>query len=148
MAIRKRKNSWQVSYRVQGEPTPRTETYDTEEEATIRDLQIKLEKKRGAFVAPERIEKGLIRQRKNVTVEELMEEYIQLYGLKKWGNSVYANNSGMIKNYINPYIGKRYVKNITVKDMADYYTSLLEQELQGVELLYSHSYMRVPILRL
>ena len=127
MAIRKRKNSWQVSYRVQGEPTPRTETYDTEEEATIRDLQIKLEKKRGAFVAPERIEKGLIRQRKNVTVEELMEEYIQLYGLKKWGNSVYANNSGMIKNYINPYIGKRYVKNITVKDMDAYYTALLDK---------------------
>ena len=127
MAIRKRKNRWQVTYRVSGEATPRTETFKTEEEATIREMQIKLEKKNGTFSPPPRISRGMIRQHKNVTVKELMEEYVALYGLKKWGNSFYATNMGMINNYINPYIGDRYVRYITVKDMDDYYTALLDK---------------------
>ena len=127
MSIKKTGNRWQVTYRVSGEATPRTETFKTEEEATIREMQIKLEKRNGTFFPPPRIARGVIRQHKNVTVKELMEEYVALYGLKKWGNSFYATNTGMINNYINPYIGDRYVRHITVKDMDDYYTSLLDE---------------------
>lgn len=127
MAVRQRGNCFQVSYRVSGETTPRTETFKTEEEATIRDMQIKLAKKNGTFQPPVRIAKGVIRKEKNITVKELMAEYVELYGLKKWGNSFYTTNIGMIQNYINPYIGDRYVKFLTVKDMDAYYTSLLDE---------------------
>lgn len=126
MSVRKRGNSYQVIYRCPGESSPRTETFKSEEEAYIRDMQIKLAKKNGDFEPPMRVSKGEIRQVKDVTVKELLEEYIEIYGLKKWGNSYYTANLGLIKNYINPYIGDLYVKGITVKDIDAYYTKLLD----------------------
>ena len=126
MSVRKRGNSYQVIYRCPGESSPRTETFKSEEEAYIRDMQIKLAKKNGDFEPPVRVAKGEIRQIKDVMVKELLDEYIEIYGLKKWGNSYYTANLGLIKNYINPYIGELYVKGITVKDIDAYYTKLLD----------------------
>ena len=60
MAIRKRGNSYQVSYRVSGEASPRTESFRSEEEAMIREMQIKLAKKNGTFEPPVRLSKGVI----------------------------------------------------------------------------------------
>lgn len=51
---------------------------------------------------------------------------MEIYGLKKWGNSYYTSNIGLIKNYINPYIGDRFVRAISVRDMDAYYTKLLD----------------------
>ena len=52
---------------------------------------------------------------------------MEVYGLKKWGNSFYTANLGLIKNYITPYIGDHYVRSITTRDMDAYYTMLLER---------------------
>jgi len=60
MAIRKRGNIFQVTYRVPGEKSPRTESFKSEDEALIRDAQIRLAKKNGTFTAPVRLEKGVI----------------------------------------------------------------------------------------
>lgn len=127
MAIRKRGNIYQVSYRVPGESSPRTESFKSEDEALIRDAQIRLAKKNRTFVAPVRLEKGVVQQKKEVTVQEFMEEYIELYGLKKWGTSYFSVCKGLITNYINPYIGNRYVRSLTVKDIDQYYAMLLDQ---------------------
>lgn len=127
MAVRKRGNSYQVTYRCPGESSPRTETFQSEDEALLRDMQIKLAKKNGTFTPPVRAAKRVIQQQKDVTVQALMEEYVQVYGLKKWGNSFYSTNLGLIENYINPYIGKRYVRSMTVRDIDSYYSMLLEQ---------------------
>ena len=102
MSIRKRGNRYQVIYRCAGESSPRTETFRSEDEALIRDMQIKLAKKNGTFEPPVRISKGVTVQRKDVTMKEFLEEYVTVYGLKKWGNSFYSMNLGLIKNYI-PY---------------------------------------------
>lgn len=69
MAIRKRGNIYQVSYRVPGENSPWTESFKSEDEALIRDAQIRLAKKNGTFVAPVRAEKGVIKQKKELTVK-------------------------------------------------------------------------------
>lgn len=116
-----------MTYRCPGESSPRTETFQSEDEALLRDMQIKLAKKNGTFTPPVRAAKRVIQQQKDVTVQALMEEYVQVYGLKKWGNSFYTANIGLIENYIKPYIGKRYVHSLTVRDMDAYYTMLLEQ---------------------
>ena len=126
MAVRKRGNSYQVVYRCYGEKTPRTETFKSEDEALIRDMQIKLAKKNGTFKAPEKIEKGKVKVQKDVTIKELLDEYVTVYGLKKWGNSYYSANQSLIKNYINPYLGNRYVRSITIRDIDEYYTMLIE----------------------
>lgn len=127
MAIRKRGNSYQVSYRCPGENAPRTETFQSEDEAIIRDMQIKMAKKKGTFQPPIRLAKGEVRQSKDITMQDFLTEYINVYGLKKWGNSFYSGNIGLIKNYITPYIGKCYIASITVKDIDAYYTMLLNQ---------------------
>ncbi len=127
MSIRKRGNRYQVTYRVPGEATPRTETFKSEDEALIREAQIRLAKKNGTFEPPVRLAKGKIAPKKDVTVKKFLDEYVEVYGLKKWGNSFYTANLGLIRNYIIPYIGERYVSSMTTKDMDTYYTMLLEQ---------------------
>ena len=111
MSVRKRGGSYQVTYRCPGESSPRTETFKSEEEAYIRDMQIKLAKKSGKFEPPRRIAKGETEQIRNVTVRKLLEEYVEIYGLKKWGNSYYSANLSLIKNYINPYIGGEFYES-------------------------------------
>lgn len=127
MAIRKRGNSYQVIYRCPGEKAPRTESFKSEDEALIRDMQIKLAKKNGSFEPPVRTAKGVIQQKKDITVKDFLDEYVEVYGLKKWGNSYYSMSTGLIKNYINPYLGERYVRSLTVRDIDAYYTLLLDQ---------------------
>lgn len=127
MSVRKRGNRYQVTYRCPGESTPRTETFKTEDEALIRDMQIKLSKKSGIFEPPARISKGIIAPKTDITVSNFLSEYVQEYGLKKWGNAYYTMCTGLIKNYIIPYIGARYVRSITVRDIDAYYTMLLDK---------------------
>ena len=127
MAVRKRGNCYQVVYRCPGEKATRTEHFKSEDEALIRDMQIKLAKKKGTFEVPVRREKHVDQQVKEVTVREFLNEYVEVYGLKKWGNSFYSMNLSLIKNYINPYLGDRFVRSLTVRDMDAYYTMLLDK---------------------
>lgn len=127
MSVRKRGNRYQVVYRCPGEASPRTETFKTEDEAVIRDRSIKMTKANGTFEPPARLSKGVVQQTKDITVSEFLDEYIQVYGLKKWGNSYYSSSISLLKNYVRPYLGNRYVRSITVKDIDAYYTMLLDQ---------------------
>ncbi len=70
MAVRKRGNIYQVTYRCPGESSPRTESFKSEEEATIRDKQIKLAKKERELCSPIRKEKGVIVETRDITVKE------------------------------------------------------------------------------
>ena len=126
MSVRKRGNCYQVQYRCPGEKNPRTESFKTEEEAIIRDKQIALAKKKGNFTPPPKQSKGVIKHQKEVTVKAFLEEYVEMYGLKKWGDSYYTACMGLINNYINPQIGDRYVRSLDVRDIDEYYTSLLD----------------------
>ncbi|WP_298020861.1 hypothetical protein [uncultured Dysosmobacter sp.] len=127
MSIRKRGNSYQVIYRCPGEKVPRTEPFKSEDEALIRGMQIKLAKKNGSFEPPVRTAKGAIQQKRDITVRDFLKEYVEVYGLKKWGNSYYSMSTGLIKNSSNPYLGERYVRSLTVRDIDAYYTLLLDQ---------------------
>lgn len=127
MSVRNRGGTFQVVYRCPGESSPRTESYKSEDEAIIRDMQIKLAKKNGTFIPPARIAKDVPDQKQERTVKEFLSEYVENYGTKKWGSSYYSSSVGLIKNYITPYIGGRIVRSLTVKDIDRYYTMLLEQ---------------------
>lgn len=64
MSVRKRGNRYQVVYRCSGESSPRTETFKSEDEAMIRDMQIKLAKKNGSFEPPVKLAKGVVQHKK------------------------------------------------------------------------------------
>ena len=93
----------------------------------IRDMQIKLAKKKGTFTPPEKITKASIQYKRNITVEEFLKEYVEVYGLKMWGNSFYSLSLGLIRNYVNPYLGSRRVSELTVRDIDAYYTELMDK---------------------
>lgn len=83
MSVRKRGKCYQVVYRCPGEDTPRTESFKSEDEALIRDMQIKLAKKNGTFESPVRASKNKIKQQTNdITVKDFLEEFVEVYGLK------------------------------------------------------------------
>lgn len=125
MSIRKHGNRWQVIFRVPGEEYPRTESFASEDEAMIREMQIKLAKKRGNFEASPIVIKGTTRE-KSITVKVFLEEYIEQYGLKRWGNSYYAQCESLIRCYINPFIGELHLAALTTRDIDSYYSRLLE----------------------
>ena len=96
MSVRKRGNSYQVTYRCPGESSPRTETFKSEEEAYIRDMQIKLAKKSGKFEPPRRIAKGKTEGTENVTVKELAQKlYISEPSIRR--DLIQLENQRLIK---------------------------------------------------
>lgn len=62
--------------------------------------------------------------RQNMTVSELMDEYVQSHGNKNWQPSTMHGNKGLIKNYIKPYIGDVPVSAMSPRLIQSYYDDL------------------------
>lgn len=43
----------------------------------------------------------------DMTVSEFLYEFIKKYGEKKWVDSTYKGNVGLLENYVHPYIGDK-----------------------------------------
>lgn len=80
------------------------ERFDSYEAAKLRIAQIEYERSLGVF---EPQNKTIIAPKKDhyVTVGELLDEYVQLYGLKHWGDSYLSSSQHFIAHYIKPAIG-------------------------------------------
>lgn len=55
-----------------------------------------------------------------------MDEYVQLYGLKHWGDSYLSSSQHFIAHYIKPAIGDVLVKDVTTHGLDVFYDKLLE----------------------
>lgn len=71
-------------------------------------------------------------------IQEFLEESVTVYGLKKWGNSFYSMNLDLIT-----YIGERYVRSVTTRNIDAYYTMLLDPPAVVVS---GHPWQRVSRL--
>ena len=60
------------------------------------------------------------------TVADLLKEYVSLYGTTTWSLSVYSSNTRLIRNYINPVIGKMNLCEISPRILEKYYQKLLQ----------------------
>lgn len=58
---------------------------------------------------------------------ELLDEYVQLYGLKHRGDSYLSSSQRYIEHYIKPNIGNVAVKDMTTHDLDVFYDRLLDQ---------------------
>lgn len=126
MVPRKKGQKYEISYRCPNYEKPFSERFDSYEAAKLRIAQIEYEKSLGTFEPPKR---AVLAPRKThyVTVGELLDEYVQLYGLKHWGDSYLSSSQRYIEHYIKPNIGNVAVKDMTAHDLDVFYDNLLDQ---------------------
>ena len=116
--IRHRGKTYSVVYKIldeNGEEHTTSETFATQKEADKRKKEIEYKQSIGKFEV-----------QKCVTLKELIEEYVQIYGHDKWGVSTYSGNVALINNYILPTIGDTKLAGINTHFMEKYYKDLLK----------------------
>ena len=91
------------------------ETFKTQAEAKARQKEIEYKEQIGTFVIPQ-----------CSTLDDLLKEYVALYGKNTWAMSTYSSNVGLIKNYISPFIGNMKLKDLTPRVLEKYYQQLLK----------------------
>ena len=65
--------------------------------------------------------------RKCKILDELITEYVALYGKENWALSTYEGNVSLINNYILPIIGDTKLSEINTRFIERYYQSLLKR---------------------
>ena len=98
-----------------GERKQKWETYKTASEAKRRKKEIEYKEELGSFTVP-----------KCKTLDDLLKEYVALYGKATWAMSTYSSNVGLIDHYISPIIGQLKLKEITTRVIEKYYQQLLK----------------------
>lgn len=117
-SIQKRGKKYCVIYRIyddEGKAQQKWETYDTEAAAKKKKLEVEYKLSVGTFEVP-----------KCVTVKEMLDEYVRLYGREKWSFSTYDGNVSTINNYIIPTIGNTKLNQINNHFIEKYYQELLD----------------------
>ena len=118
-SIRERNGKFNVIYSYtneKGERKQKWEIYETKAEAKRRKKEIEYKKEMGSFVV-----------RKCKTLDELITEYVALYGKENWALSTYEGNVSLINNYILPIIGDAKLSEINTRFIERYYQSLLKR---------------------
>ena len=110
----------------EGQKRQKWETFNTKAEARKRKSAVEAELDNGTFIPPN-----------TTTVEDFLKEFVDLYGEKKWGLSIYASNTALINNYINPLIGNLVVQDINKRTVDKYIQQL--QKTAPVNTPYRHA---------
>lgn len=135
MKPRKKGQQYEISYRYPGYSKPFYERFSSYEEANLRIAQIEYEKSLGVFQPPKPVPIPIRSTRqKYITVGELMDEYVQVYGLNHWGDSFLSCSKHRIGHYIKPYLGNVAVKDLTTHDLDLFYDSLQDKRAVRVTL--------------
>ena len=117
-SVQKRGNKFAVVYSyndINGEKRQKWETFTTKKQAQVRRSEVEYEINTGSFIPPSAI-----------TVRELLKDFVELYGTKRWGLSAYTGNTALIDNYINPLLGDYNVQQVTPR-VADLFAQRLQQ---------------------
>lgn len=128
-SIQKRGKKYAVVYTYddsKGEKKQKWETFITKKEALKRKAAVENEINNGTFIPPSEL-----------TVKDFLRDFVELYGTKRWGLSVYASNNGLISNYINPLIGDEIVQDINRRSVDQFIQKL--QKTPPIETPYRHA---------
>ena len=120
MKAKQRWNRWEIVYRVPGYDRTFSEHFDTEEAANLRIAEIELAKREGKLKPP-----GKLAKTHPITVGEFLDEFVEKYGANHWGDSYYSVSLHRIEHYIKPLIGDMLLRDISARDLDDYYNQLL-----------------------
>ena len=120
-SIVKRNNNFCVVYSYKdanGTPKQKWETFTDLSDAKNRKKEVEYKESVGTFVVPQ-----------CKTLNDLLPEYVALYGKSKWALSTYQANTALIANYITPLIGSMKLQDITTRVIEGYYQRLLKLRL-------------------
>ena len=118
--IRKRSGKFIVIYRddkLKSKTQQKWETFDNYEAAYKRKIEVEYE------MLHRQEEREQI-DPKDITVRELLDDYVNIYGMSKWALSTYSSTCSLIKNYIDPLIGDKKLPQITSKFVDQFYRDL------------------------
>lgn len=119
-SIIKRNNNFCVVYSYKdanGTPKQKWETFTDLSDAKNRKKEVEYKESVGTFVVPQ-----------CKTLNDLLPEYVALYGKSKWALSTYQANTALIANYIAPLIGSMKLQDISTRVIEGYYQRLLKYE--------------------
>ena len=121
---------YRITYRCPGYGKPIHESFDSLEEANLRLAQIEIDRNAGTLRPPghipgtDQISEHL---RQTITVRELMDKYVALYGLNNWSENTLSCNTHRINDYIKPYLGDVPIKSLTTLGLEHFYQWLMTQ---------------------
>lgn len=122
MKPRKKGNKWEINYYCPGYTKTISERFSTYEEAKKRAAEIEYEKSIGELRPPVKIPGYTDRKiPKYITVSELMDEYVELYGLNHWGDSYLSYVRHSIDDYVKPYIGNVPIADLTTHNLDSFF---------------------------
>ena len=98
----------------------------SKKEAQRRKNEIEHELDTGTFIPPARVKVG-----------EFLNDFVEMYGTKRWGLSVYASNTALIENYINPLLADHLVQEVNTR-IVDWFIHQL-QKTKPVSTPYRHA---------
>lgn len=127
MLPRQKGKQWEISYRCPGYSKVISERFPTYEEAKRRAAEVEYEKSIGKLRPPSADNFKSAPSKKYITVSEFMDEYVQLYGLDHWGESVLSSSRQRIRDYINPYIGDIPLCDLTPRSLLMFYQNIRTQ---------------------
>ncbi len=116
-SIKQRNNKYCVIYTYtdpSGNRKQKWETFKTKDEAERRKTEVEYKKKRRKHFVTN-----------CVTMSELLQEYVSLYGRETWSLSYYAGQVSTIEHYIEPLIGHIRITEISTRHLEKYYQDLL-----------------------
>ena len=116
---RRRGNKYHVVYyylNEDGEKKQKWESFDTEAES---ETPQKPKSSTNKVPEPFALSK--------TTVAAFLEDFVSLYGTKKWSPSTYEANTGLIRNHINPKLGSTLMQDVT-SIAADRFISALQKD--------------------
>lgn len=93
------------------------ESFKNMTEAKKRKKEVEYQEQLGTFIVP-----------KCKTLDELLKEYVDLYGKSKWALSTFESNVALIEHYISPKIGSMKLADINTRVIERYYQALLKCE--------------------
>lgn len=119
MTIVQRSNRYNVVYLYDDEATGKRkqkwESFSTLEDAKRRKAEVEYRQELGNVVIQQ-----------CDTLDDLLKEYVSIYGKSIWSLSVYSGNIGLINNYISPILGSMKLKDVTARVLEKYYMQLLK----------------------
>lgn len=121
-SIVRRKKSVCVVYLYEdanGKKKQKWETFKTMDEAKRRRIEVEYQQQMGQLVISQ-----------CDILDDLLKEYVSLYGKTTWSISTYTSNMALIRNYISPFLGQMKLTDISPRVLERFYQRL--QKTQAV----------------